>query len=76
MTFREELRLKYPKMHVRAEAGSRKASMRLMCLECVGGDVAEITRCTDGGCPMYQWRPKTQNRPSEVSIIDTCEASE
>lgn len=75
MTFRDELKLKYPKMNARKET-SRKAAMRLMCLECVGGVSAEVAACTDSGCPMHAFRPKTQTRPVQVPEIDTCEGSE
>ena len=35
---------------------SRKASIRAMCVECMGGYIAEVTRCTAERCPLWRWR--------------------
>lgn len=35
---------------------SRKSAVRSFCLECVGYDPREVTKCTDKACPLWKWR--------------------
>lgn len=57
-TFRDELAAKLPNTATAMKTGkSRKAAIKLMCLECVGGSRADVARCTDGGCPLFLYRP-------------------
>lgn len=39
---------------------SRKAAMRVFCLECCGWQVNEVFECTDVGCPLYPYRPTSR----------------
>ena len=29
-----------------------------MCKRCTGGQVSDIRKCKDAGCPLHQWRVK------------------
>ena len=43
--------------YVSAWAGrSRKAAIRMHCLECVGWNAAEVRRCTSPTCALYAYR--------------------
>lgn len=55
-TFKEELRSRYPKTHASAANGSRKAAIRLQCLECVGGLSQQVRDCTSKDCFLYPFR--------------------
>jgi hypothetical protein len=48
---------KYDAMYGRRK-GSRKASIRYFCLECVGFSENEVKECTDKGCSLWRWRLK------------------
>lgn len=39
---------------------SRKAAMRIFCLECCGYEIREVFLCTDLGCPLYPYRPRSR----------------
>ncbi len=48
---------KYRAMYKRAMSGkSRKAAMRIFCLECFGYSEMEVSLCTDPNCPLYPYR--------------------
>ena len=34
--------------------------MASSCAECMGWQVAEVFRCTDGGCPLCPYRPSSR----------------
>jgi len=42
---------------------SRKAAMHSFCLECCGYQIAEVFLCTDLGCQLYPYRPKSRVSP-------------
>jgi hypothetical protein len=42
------------------EGNSRKAAMHAFCLECCGYQIKEVFACTDLGCPLYPYRPKSR----------------
>jgi hypothetical protein len=48
------------KLHIglarRVDAGSPLASIRLFCLECMGGSRKEVATCTAPECPLYKLR--------------------
>lgn len=47
----------YEGLYQQAMSGrSRRAAVRSFCLECVGYVSAEVTACTDKGCPLYPYR--------------------
>lgn len=60
----------YRGIYERAVAGkSRKAAMHSFCLECCGWQVKEVFLCTDLGCPLYPYRPRSrasQDTPDSV----------
>ena len=39
-----------------ANGGSRATAMRCFCIECLGGQIKEIVKCTDLHCPLYPYR--------------------
>jgi len=64
---------------------SRKAAMRAFCAECCGYEIREVFLCTDLGCPLYPYRPRSrvsQGSPesipqapeSKMSLQDVSEA--
>ena len=55
-SMRDELRETRPGMAARAAGGSRKAAIRLFCLECCGGQQAEVRRCPAADCFLYGYR--------------------
>ncbi|MHC4533538.1 MAG: hypothetical protein ACYS6K_06265 [Planctomycetota bacterium] len=51
----------YKPMYNRAMTGkSRKAAMRAFCCECCGWEIREVFLCTDLGCPLYPYRPRSR----------------
>jgi hypothetical protein len=38
-------------------AASPREAIKAKCLECIGFERAEITRCTSWGCPLWPYRP-------------------
>lgn len=48
----------YQDMLERARKGSRKAAIRLMCLQCVSWSPAEVKACTVPDCPLFPFREK------------------
>ena len=52
----EMLRQRNPGMAKRADSGSRAAAIRLFCLQCYGGNRAEVRRCTEYTCPLWPYR--------------------
>lgn len=53
---REILRKRYPGLAKRQSAGSPMASIRLFCLECMGGSLGEVKACTADECPLFPLR--------------------
>lgn len=61
---------KHRGLYERARWGkSRRAAMRVFCLECVGWKASEVVMCTDRVYPLYPYRlggaPKLAPDPSE-----------
>lgn len=50
------LRQQYPGLSKRADTGSRQAAIRLFCLECMGGNSAEVKKCCARECPLWSYR--------------------
>ena len=51
----------YQSIYGKAVTGkSRKAAMHAQCLECCGWQIKEVFLCTDVGCPLYPYRPKSR----------------
>lgn len=40
----------------REKATNRKNAIRAMCVECMGGMVYEVAKCTSKTCPLWQFR--------------------
>ncbi len=54
----------YRPTYERAMTGkSRKAAMHAFCAECCGYQIQEVYLCTDLGCPLYPYRPKSRVSP-------------
>lgn len=66
-----ELRRKYPGLSGRCDGGSPMASIRLFCLECMGGRSLDVSNCAADVCPLYLLR--LGHRPGNVSdpIVDS-----
>ncbi len=60
----------YRATYKRAMTGrSRKAAMRAFCGECCGWEIKEVFLCTDYGCPLFPYRPRSrvsQGTPQSV----------
>ena len=55
----------YRPTYERAMTGkSRKAAMHAFCAECCGYQIKEVYLCTDLGCPLFSYRPR-----SRVSLV-------
>jgi hypothetical protein len=39
---------------------SRKSAMRAFCVECCGWEIGEVFLCTDKGCSLYPYRPRSR----------------
>lgn len=67
---REEMPRLYRACYDKAVSGkSRKAAMRAFCAECCGWQINEVYLCTDLGCPLYPYRPRSrvsQGAPQSV----------
>lgn len=55
---------KYHDVLERANAGSRKAAMKLKCLECSGWSQNEVAHCEIYGCALWQFRPYKRTKPN------------
>ena len=56
------------KAYLKATQGkaSPRSAIKSFCCECVGYDRGEVMLCTDGGCPLYMYRPfKTAAPPAQ-----------
>jgi hypothetical protein len=60
------LRERFPRWAAREDA-SREAAIGLFCAQCMGGEVAEIAKCTALACPLYKWRPTSFEQGREPS---------
>ena len=60
LDYRAELRRQHPGHSRKTDAGSRRSAIVLHCLECVGGNRAEVTRCTAVRCFLYPFRKGTR----------------
>ena len=56
MSQRQDIPVLYQDCYRRAKT-SKAAALKAMCQECVGYVRAEVTQCTDEGCPLYVHRP-------------------
>lgn len=51
----------YQAIYRKAVSGrSRKAAMHSFCVECCGYQIKEVYLCTDLGCPLYPYRPRSR----------------
>ena len=75
-TMRETLRMKFPALCARAAAGSRKAAIRLFCLECMGGNRAEVTRCASTTCALFPFRTSQSASKALFAITGVSKAGQ
>ena len=52
----DDLRRRFPGLAKRAARGVQAAAIRLHCIECMGGDRAEVAQCTARDCPLFEFR--------------------
>ena len=58
---RAEMPRSYRACYDKAVSGkSRKAAMHAFCNECCGWQIKEVFLCTDLGCPLYSYRPRSR----------------
>ena len=49
---------KYRRQYKKAMTGkSLRSAVNSFCLECVAYERVEVAKCTDTGCPLFQYRP-------------------
>ena len=60
----------YQGLLAKVESGSLTAAIKLNCLLCVGGERAEVRKCTGFSCPMYLHRPYQGSSADEVESED------
>ena len=60
----EDRRDRYKKMVVRAEGspGSKKAAIRLKCLECCNWSESEVAKCHIKSCALWEFRAPSTGR--------------
>lgn len=72
---RDRLVEKLPTMAAAAASGSRKAAIRLHCLECTGDQPGEVKKCPCTDCFLYPFRlggsPSKRRKKGEVETPDT-----
>lgn len=60
----------YQALYKRAMSGkSRKAAMKIQCIECCGWQIAEVFVCADSGCSLWPYRPAartSQGAPESI----------
>jgi hypothetical protein len=61
-----ELRALKPGLARRRDQGSPMASIRLFCLECMGGSALEVKKCAAPECPLYLLRFGRRTKPQEL----------
>jgi len=54
---RSEVPTYYRNLVEQVADGSKAAAVKLNCLQCVGFERAEVTKCTSVQCPMWAFRP-------------------
>lgn len=52
----DEVRKRFPNLAQRSDRGSLSASVRLFCLECVGGHELSVRQCDQYKCPLHPHR--------------------
>lgn len=69
---RAEMPCAYRACYDKAVSGkSRKAAMRAFCLECCGYEIREVFLCTDLGCPLYPYRPRSRvSQGTSESVLE------
>lgn len=57
----------YRRLYLKAMGGkSMAAAVKSFCIECVGYDRSEVTRCTAEGCPLFPYRPYAKKEKEGV----------
>ena len=46
---------------------TRGKAIRLKCLDCCGGNNAEVRRCPATGCPLWRYRMGSEKRGRETA---------
>jgi len=58
---RSQIPKQYRAAYDRAMSGrSRKAAMRAFCCEYCGWEIKEVFFCSDSGCPLFPYRPRSR----------------
>jgi len=60
------LRAKYPGLDRDAKQGSRRAAIRLFCLECMGGSSGDVAGCEERICPLWLYRKGVAEKVDNV----------
>ena len=74
--YRRQIPKLYQGIYKRAMTGkSRKAAMHAFCLECVGWQIKEVHACSDTGCSLYPYRPKSSVSPDTPESVSNAPES-
>jgi len=57
----------------RIAKGSRAAADKLGCIECMGHQASEVSKCTSLGCPHFLQRPYQKGSEDEAEVADATE---
>ena len=70
MTLRDDLREKYIGLSRKADhEASRSSAVRLFCLECMGGSLAEVKDCQTQACFLWPYRNNSCNTQRDPGIV-------
>ena len=53
------------------EKRSRKRAVREKCIDCSGGNRAEVRRCPAAACPLWAFRMGTEIKDTDNDLPDT-----
>ena len=80
-TVENELRIKYPSLGYKVDyKRSRSAAIKLMCISCMGGSIAQVKQCKSTTCPLWSYRPgnnkiRSKTVPNEQFYVKAMELS-
>lgn len=67
-----DLRLSDPVRGLKADyENGRAAAIELHCKSCVGGSVAEVSRCSDQLCALWRFRPGSGQKSRKIGVVPT-----
>ena len=55
------------------ERVSRSKAIRLKCIDCCGGNMAEVRKCPVENCPLWRYRMGRELKEENIDICDDFE---